>query len=351
MKRYNPALRTLKTYGVGVALLMLSACTVTGLDGASPTVKVGLVAPFEGLHRPLGYEVLFAVKLALQERNVSGGVHGYQVELVALNDFDDPTEAQTQAGALIADPDVLGVVGHLSPEATLAAMPVYREANLAMSIPWTAHPVDRQKGVVSVAATSVETVERLETLLRERGFNQVMTVSDRQFDTISTDVQAIVVDAEAVTAGEITLALREDGVTQPLWGYADAGSPQLVQVAGQAAAGLTYVSPGPGPADIGEMAEFVETYQSMAGFPPGPRAVLAYDATNVLLDAVEQAFREQGHPPDRVEVSSAINNVERQGLSGQIVFDVRGQRVKAPIWIYQISKEGRYPGVLVVSQE
>jgi ABC-type branched-subunit amino acid transport system substrate-binding protein len=36
---------------------------------APPTVKIGLVAPFEGEYRSTGYEVLFAVKLALQQRN------------------------------------------------------------------------------------------------------------------------------------------------------------------------------------------------------------------------------------------------------------------------------------------
>jgi branched-chain amino acid transport system substrate-binding protein len=303
------------------------------------------------LHRPLGYEALFAVKLALQERNVNGGINGYQIELVVLNDFDDPVEAQTQAKALVADPDVLGVVGHLSVGTTLTAMPVYQDANLAMSIPWTAYPLDGKDGVVSVAATSADTAESLETLMLEQGFNQIMIVPDRQVDTISTDTQAIVLDTEAVTAGEIALALRADGVTQPLLGHVDVGSPQLVQVAGQAAEGLTYVSPGPGPADIDAATDFVNAYQSMAEFPPGPRAVLAYDATHVLLDAIEQAFDRQGRQPTRAEVSGVINGIKRRGLSGQIMFDTRGQRVDAPIWIYQISEESRYPGVLVVPEE
>jgi branched-chain amino acid transport system substrate-binding protein len=351
MKRCNPALCTLKIYCAVAALLVLSACTGTGLDGAPPTIKIGLVAPFEGLHRPLGYEALFAVKLALQEWNAGGGVNGYQVELVALNDFDDPAEARTQAGVLVADPDVLGVVGHLSSEATVAALPVYHDANLALSIPWSTRPVDYHKGVASVAATSTETTGRLETLQQEQGFSRIMIVSDRQVGTISPDVQAIVLDTEGVTAGEIVQALRENGVMQPLLGHVDVGSPQLVQVAGQAATGLLYVSPGPGPADVDKAADFVEAYQSMAGFPPGPRAVLAYDATNVLLDAIERSFVEQGRQPARAEVSAAINDIERQGLSGEIVFDIRGQRVNAPIWVYQISGEGLYPGASVVPEE
>ena len=101
------------------------ACTpLKSSLGIPPTVKIGLVAPFEGLHRPLGYEALFGVKLAIQERNRGQGLHGYRIELVALNDFDDPAEARKQAAALAADPDVLGVVGHLSSPTTLAAGPV-----------------------------------------------------------------------------------------------------------------------------------------------------------------------------------------------------------------------------------
>jgi ABC-type branched-subunit amino acid transport system substrate-binding protein len=289
--------------------------------------------------------------LALQERNALGGVNGYRIELVALNDFDNPIKAQTQAKALVADPDVLGVVGHLSSEATLAAVPIYQNANLPMSIPWTTGPVDRQKGVVSMAATSVETAERLGTLLQQRGFSKIMTVSEHQIGPLSTDVQAIVLDTEAVTAGEIVLAVREDRANQSLLGHVDVGSPQLVQVAEQAAAGLTYVSPGPGLAEVDETTDFGKAYQSIAGFPPGPRAVLAYDATHVLLDAIEQAFRQQQRQPTRAEVSAVINTIERQGLSGQITFDTRGQRVNAPIWVYQISEEGRYPGVLVAPEE
>jgi branched-chain amino acid transport system substrate-binding protein len=205
--------------------------------------------------------------------------------------------------------------------------------------------------VVSVAATSIDTAERLETLMQEQGFSHVITVSDREAGPISADVQAIVLASEAVSAGEIALTLREGGVTQPLLGREDIGSSQLVQVAREAAIGLTYVSPGPDPADVDEMADFMEAYQSIAGFPPGPRAVLAYDATHILLDAIEQAFNQQGRQPTRAEVSAVINTIERQGLSGQILFDTRGQRVNAPIWLYQISEEGRYPGVLVAPEE
>lgn len=345
------ALRTLKIYWAGIALLLLSACAGMSLGGAPPTIKIGLVSPFEGLHRPLGYQALFAVKLALQERNAAGGINGHQIELVALNDFDDPAEAQVQARVLAADPDVLGVVGHFSAATTRAAMPVYQGASLAMSIPWTAHPIDAQAGVVSVAANSVETAKRLETLALAQGYSEIVTVSNRLSRPISADTQAIALDTEGVAAGELIVQMRESNIDLPQLGHVNVGSPQMVQVAGAVAAGLQYVSPGPDPAATSKATAFAEAYQALAGFPPGPRAVLAYDATNILLDAIEQAFYEQGHQPDRADVSAKIVDIERQGLSGNISFNARGQRVNAPIWIYQISEEGRYPGTLVVAPE
>jgi len=103
-----------------------------GLRSTRPVVKIGLVAPFEGLYRHLGYEVLYAVKLAVRERNAAGGVSGYMVELVGLDDGNDPARARLQARKMIVDSDVMGVIGHFSDEAALAALDEYHWAGLAL---------------------------------------------------------------------------------------------------------------------------------------------------------------------------------------------------------------------------
>jgi branched-chain amino acid transport system substrate-binding protein len=349
MARIHLSQATLVIYVLLGMLFLLSACAGVGV-GAPPTVKIGLVGPFEGLHRPLGYEALFAVKLALQERNARGGVNGYQVELLALNDFDDPAAAQAQAAALIADPDVLGVVGHLSAATTQAAMPIYQDAGLAMSVPWTlavAGSDIRRDGVVSVAANEAETAAWLDTIGREWGFSYIARVSDNQLDLLLPGVQAIELAADGVTAGETIFALEQSGISLPLLGQVDVGSPQVVQVANGAANGLIFVSPAPNPKDMPGAEDFIAAYQSLAGFPPGPRAVLAFDATNVLLDAIEQAMRDQRRQPSRSEIRVLINQVQRRGISGDLAFDAQGRRIDAPVWIYQISEQ-QYPGELIV---
>ncbi|HIE37729.1 MAG TPA: hypothetical protein EYP77_01440, partial [Anaerolineae bacterium] len=45
-------------------LLLLTACQVPGV--VHPTVKIGLVAPFEGRYRYVGYDLFPAVRLALR---------------------------------------------------------------------------------------------------------------------------------------------------------------------------------------------------------------------------------------------------------------------------------------------
>jgi len=114
--------------------LLVTGCAFPG--SVKPTVKVGLSAPFEGLHRDLGYEALHAVRLAVQQRNDAGGVGAsYWVELVALNDFDEPEEAVIQARKMAVDSDMLGVLGGWSLETARVATPEYERLGLVFLTP------------------------------------------------------------------------------------------------------------------------------------------------------------------------------------------------------------------------
>jgi hypothetical protein len=105
---------------VGLCVLLLAACS--GPGSVKPTVKLGLSAPFEGRHRDLGYEALYAVQMAVRERNEAGGLgQRYLVELVALNDLNDAEKAVEQARKMAVDPGVLGVLGGLSTETARSA--------------------------------------------------------------------------------------------------------------------------------------------------------------------------------------------------------------------------------------
>ncbi|MFN8595427.1 MAG: ABC transporter substrate-binding protein [Anaerolineae bacterium] len=107
--------------------LVLTACAAT-----QPVVKIGLVAPFEGRYRLVGYEAVYAARLAIREINAQGGVNGYRLELVALDDRGETDRAVTAARQLIADPQVVAVIGHYRPTATEAAWAEYCQARMPL---------------------------------------------------------------------------------------------------------------------------------------------------------------------------------------------------------------------------
>lgn len=107
---------------------LLAACALPG--AAAPIVKIGVIAPFEGVGRPLGYAVLPAVKQAVAEANARGAFGPYRAAVVAFNDDLHGPTAAAQARALALDPDVLVVVGPWSAEPVAAAAPILAAAGL-----------------------------------------------------------------------------------------------------------------------------------------------------------------------------------------------------------------------------
>jgi len=114
-----------------LVLIMLAALLVSACRSVAPVVKVGLVAPFEGRHRDIGYDVLYSARLAVRQLNAAGGIDGTRVALVALDDSGNPEFAAATADSLIIDPNVVAVVGNWLPETTAVARQHYAENGLA----------------------------------------------------------------------------------------------------------------------------------------------------------------------------------------------------------------------------
>ncbi len=112
------------------SLLLLLTLLLTGCGSTAPVVKVGLVAPFEGRYRDVGYDAIYSARLAVREINAAGGIGGYRVALVALDDSNEPELARETAASLVVDPAVVAVAGHWLPETSAAAGAVYSNAEL-----------------------------------------------------------------------------------------------------------------------------------------------------------------------------------------------------------------------------
>ena len=91
-------------------------------------MKIGLVAPFEGRNREVGYDVIYSARLAIRQANQMRDPGDVRLALVAVDDFGDPFMARQSAAAMAIDPGIVAVIGHWLPETTAAAQPLY-EAN------------------------------------------------------------------------------------------------------------------------------------------------------------------------------------------------------------------------------
>ncbi len=340
-----------------------------------PAIKIGLVAPFEGRYRYVGYDAIYAVRLALREANAIGGVAGYNVELVAYDDAADPAMAIEQAHKLAADSTVVAAIGHFHEETTAAALSVYAETGIPLvavaptgpSLTWEEGSVYRLGPDAAFMASAL--LERIGTIRAPEGSGDseiAFVIEDsplgaalqnaraRRLQTspvvspenatwlevvLASGAEAVLCDADPVTAGEVISALRETG-----WEGAFLGGPALAAsdfaaVAGQAAEGAVFVTPYPFPADVPGGADFVAAYQAVSnGVPPGPFALPAYEATWLLLEALEQeiAAREE---PTREGIASALPATERDGLLGHIAF-VGQSWGSTPLYWYRMDAEG-----------
>lgn len=117
-----------------VPVLLLILALLCGCASVKPVVKIGLVAPFEGRQRAIGYDAIYAARLAVREINQAGGVGGYRVALVALDDRAEGELAEQTAASLALDPDVVAVVGHYVPETTAAAATLYATHGLPLLV-------------------------------------------------------------------------------------------------------------------------------------------------------------------------------------------------------------------------
>ena len=103
---------------------------LTACRPAPPVLKIGLVAPFEGAERAIGYDAIYSARLAVREINAQGGIDGRMLALVALDDGGDAQLAAETAAALAADPALIAVVGHGLAQTTAAGQDVYAAVGL-----------------------------------------------------------------------------------------------------------------------------------------------------------------------------------------------------------------------------
>ncbi|HXF94900.1 MAG TPA: ABC transporter substrate-binding protein, partial [Gemmatimonadales bacterium] len=102
--------------------LSLALVSTTACGSGDGPIRIAVAGPFS---QPRGLAMKQAAQLAEREINARGGIGGRPLELVFADDSARDSVAVRVAQALLGDPSVVAVVGHLTSAATIAAVTVY----------------------------------------------------------------------------------------------------------------------------------------------------------------------------------------------------------------------------------
>lgn len=290
-------------------LLAAALCLPACVPVTRPVVKIGLVAPFEGRYRDVGYEVIYAVRLAVREANAAGGAAGYSIELTALDDRGDAASAVEQARKLATDPQIAGVIGDWLDATTLSAAPIYA----AEGIPYLA-----------TAATALPPV----------AFRLWLTAAAIREAAASASGELCPLPCDSLENLDWLAQTRAGGSATTVFGPPLWGQPQFAALAGGLSNGVRFIAPAPYPADSADPS-FAARYRAISnGVEPRSNAVLAYDAAHLLFAAIAHSVQ-RGRTPSRSGVSDALAQTSFQGLSGPIHFDSEHNWAEARGWVYE----------------
>ncbi|MCD6268808.1 MAG: ABC transporter substrate-binding protein [Deltaproteobacteria bacterium] len=126
------------------SLVLLFVVLLSGFSGVvkvqAETIKIPVASPFTGPLASFGEGVKNGALLKADEINAGGGINGKMVEIILGDELCDPKEAAAVATRFASDPEVAIVIGHLCSSATLAALPIYKEAGLPAITPASTNP-------------------------------------------------------------------------------------------------------------------------------------------------------------------------------------------------------------------
>jgi len=119
---------------------------------------------------------------------------------------------------------------------------------------------------------------------------------------------------------------RKMGIDVPFVGGNGFNSPEVIEIAGDAADGLIVATPWYGEKDDPKVKEFVSNFEKEYGKKPDQFAAQAYDALYIMAEALKNAGE-----ADRDALRDALAEVKDfKGILGNFSFDEEGDVVMDP---------------------
>lgn len=128
---------------------------------------LAVVVPVEGRTDP-AKQILRGVADAQEKFNQEGGADGRLLEIAIVNDGNDKDTAIQVATELAKIPNLLGVIGHNSSSVSLAALPTYEKAGIAMISPTSSSTELSSPSFLRTIPSDIETGKRLALYTQNR---------------------------------------------------------------------------------------------------------------------------------------------------------------------------------------
>ena len=352
---------------VGACLLAM-ACTKKNAE-QSNVIKIGAAGPLTGDMAVFGQDQLNGMKLAVEEWNARGGVLGKKIVIVEGDDQRDPKQAVAAANKLVND-GVIGVVGHFNSNCSIPASAVYNKAGIPQISHGSTNPQyteqgfdstfrvcgrdDQQGKVASDFALSHLKAEKIAILHDKTTYGQGLAeefrkglgkkpevvlfegvaVGEKDYSPVVTKVKSLDPDliffgGIYVEGGLLIKQFKGVGGKSPFIGGDGIMSEELIKIGGPGTDG-TYATFGPDTSQSATARGFNENYRKKYG-NPGVYSVYAYDATNILLQAIQKAGS-----TDRKKILELLKGTDYQGALGHIQFDAKGDMKESPYVVWKV---------------
>lgn len=366
--------------------------------GKKTTVVIGVDAPLTGQNSATGLGIQYGVQIAVDDANAKNLVPGVKFEVKALDDKALPPTGQQNATALVANKDVLGVVGPLNSGVAQTMQQVFATANLVEISPSNTNPTLTQgkdwaagnktrpfKTYFRTATTdaiqggfaadyAVNTLKKKNVFvvddkqtygaglaaLFKQGFTKAggkvagedhVNTGDKDFASLVTKIKNSGADlvyygGQYDEAQIVTKQLKDSGVKIPLFGGDGIYSDTFITTAGKASEGDLATSVGEPVDGLPAAKDFIQKYKDKK-YPGdyGTYGGYSYDAATAIIKAVGNVVKDGKVPADaRQQIVAEVQKSQFDGIAGKVSFDEFGDTTNKRLTVYQVTN-GKWKAV------
>lgn len=360
--------------------LALATAVLVSLSAASSaladeTILIGLAGPLTGPSARIGKDLENGAQLAIADANAQKPtLKGKAVtfKLLSEDDQSDPRTAVAVAQRLV-DEGVVGVVGHWNTGTSIPAARIYHDAGIAQVAPVaTGHGYTQQGfdtsfrvmghdddggNYAGIYAVTQLKAKRIAVIDDRTAFGQgladefikslaaqgIQPVAREYVDDKTVDFSAVLTTVRSKNADLIFFGgvdsqaaplarrIKQLGMNTPLMGAGGFVSQTFLTLAQKEGEGVVALEPGLPLEQMPGGKAFEQAYRDRYQTHIELHAPFAYDATRVLIAAIEQAGS-----ADPADYLPKLRTIHYKGVTGTIAFDSQGNLQQPSFTLYRV---------------